>query len=429
MFPIVRMPIMIRHPPFNRERKPLLPAAYRARWLFPVDAPPIADGILEIDAAGRIAAISETSNREAIDLGHVAMVPGLVNAHAHLEFSDLAAPVAPARPFPEWIKKVVAIRRSRTAPIEDIIGRGISDVRRGGTTAVGEIATYAVENYPHRADSVQLCLFQEIIGPRSENWPNLLAMAETHFTQCTDISNIIGGLSPHAPYTVPQELFEQIVALAARHCAPAAVHLAESESERSLLSAGRGELVEMMRGLGLWDESLHPPGRSFSDWIGLLTSCPRGLIIHGNYLNDEELGLLAGQENLTLVYCPRTHAYFAHPPHPFRRLLDRGGRVALGTDGRSSNPDLSLWAEATFVARRNPGLPSDTILGMITRSSAEALGIADRAGTLAVGRDANFLVADVEEIARRPVLFRSGREPSRVFHRGVELSRQELDGA
>ena len=398
------------------------PTAYRARWLFPVNAPPIAEGILEIDANGRIAAIRQGRDSDAIDLGNVAIIPALVNAHAHLEFSNLKSPVSPAWPFPQWVERVVAIRNSRTASVDDILRQGLREIRHGGTLVIGEIATSGFEPYLAQEAFVSLCLFREIIGPLAENWPDLLAQAESHLAECASHPGISGGLSPHAPYTVPQELFERIIQLAIKKHAPVAVHLAETASERELLAAGQGELVEMMRSLDLWNDALHPTGRDFSDWIAQLAKCRHGLIAHGNYLNDRELDLIAERDNLTLVYCPRTHAYFKHPPHPMGRLLKRGGRLALGTDGRTSNPDLSLLAEANFLARRHPGLPSDTILETITRNPAAALGISDRAGVLEVGREANFLAVDVREKQGSPVLFQRIQEPRSIFHRGIKLS-------
>ncbi|HEX6987300.1 MAG TPA: amidohydrolase family protein, partial [Planctomycetaceae bacterium] len=274
---------------------PVLPAAYRAAWVFPVAGPPLPDGVIEVDAAGRIVGVSSGRNRDAIDLGETAVVPALVNAHVHLEFSDLAAPVGPPRPFPEWVRNVVARRRGRTGPVEAILRRGLEEVAQTGTAAVGEIATSdAPEAY---AGGVDVTVFREVIGPLPEQWPGLLDAAERHLAEATLSPNVRLGLSPHAPYTVPQELFERSVELAERHEAPVAVHLAETAAERELLADGTGELVEMMRSLGLWRPELHPTGRRPLDWLRTLAGASRALVVHGNYLDDEELDCLAAAPN------------------------------------------------------------------------------------------------------------------------------------
>src|SRR5690606_27375563 len=117
--------------------------------------------------------------------------------------------------------------------------------------------------------------------------------------------------------------------------------------------------------------------------------------------NRDELDEIASHSNLTLVYCPRSHAYFGHPPHPFSWLLAAGGRVALGTDGRSSNPDLDLWHEAACLRERHPDISSDTILELATKSGAEALGLAHSHGSLVRGRPANFLAVELAGLSRR----------------------------
>lgn len=423
-----------------------LPIAFRAAWVFPVADPPLPNGVIEIDAAGRIAAVRPGPDRDAIDLGDTALVPALVNAHVHLEFSDLAAPIGPPRPFPCWIKNIIAHRRARTGPFGSLLRRGIDEVTQTCSAAVGEIAASDML-WPYCNAETDIILFRELIGPTSEDWPAVIAAAERHvgilggvecrLTERSDNLAAAGqglpvaeprkprpGLSPHAPYTVPQELFERAIDVAVRHAAPVAVHLAETAAELELLATGTGELVEMMRSLDLWRPELHPRDRRPLDWLRELAAVPHGLVVHGNYLDDEELDFIAANENLTLVYCPRTHAYFGHPPHPIRRLLDRGGRVALGTDGRSSSPDLDLWREARFLRTRHPDLPSGTILNLATRGGAEALGVADRHGVLAAGRPANFLAVSLTDplTGEPPDLFAAGNRVTQVFRNGVALA-------
>jgi cytosine/adenosine deaminase-related metal-dependent hydrolase len=125
----------------------------------------------------------------------------------------------------------------------------------------------------------------------------------------------------------------------------------------------------------------------------VLARGPRALVIHGNLLDDKELAFVAGQrERMSVVYCPRTHAYFDHPPHPLPKLLAAGARVALGTDGRVSNPDLNLLAEARFVASKFPSIAPAEALAMITLRAAEALGLEREVGSLEPGKRADLAV-------------------------------------
>ncbi len=217
------------------------------RLALPGFAEPVRDAVLEVDAVGRIASIRGGRDRDAIDLGHVAIVPSLVNAHVHLEFSDLRTPIEPSQRFSSWVRNVVAHRRSRTESVAPILRRGTAETCRTGTIAAGEIATVAPEYYD--GCSIDLTLFKEIIGPLPQNWPALVEQAEAHL-QCAsgDTRNsFCRGISPHAPHTVPQELFEQLIEVAVDHHSPVAVHLAETAEELELLRSGKGDLVEMMR--------------------------------------------------------------------------------------------------------------------------------------------------------------------------------------
>jgi cytosine/adenosine deaminase-related metal-dependent hydrolase len=368
-------------------------AAIRARWVFPVDVPPIEDAVIELDGA-RIAAVRAAARREldAIDLGDVAVIPGLVNVHTHLEFSNLRRPLGPPVPFAEWIRAVVANRRARGGSRPEEVCAGLSECAAGSTTTVGEIATpgWSADCFGPGAPSA--VVFRELIALDNEAAEQQLEAAREHVSTFTTHTHVRPGISPHAPYSVRPELFLELVRLAAERDAPLAFHLAETREELELLARGTGPLVDLFRSTGFWREGVIAPGARPLDYLQTLTAAPRVLVIHGNFLDDEELDLLARNPNLTLVYCPRTHAYFGHPPHPWRAVLERGGRVALGTDSRASNPDLSLWEELRFLRRQFPDVDAALLLRLGTLDGARALGMDDQIGSLTPGKLADLAV-------------------------------------
>lgn len=366
------------------------PFALRARWLFPVDRPPLADGVLTI-AGERIVAVGENlSGRPPVDLGDVALLPGLVNAHTHLEFSDLAAPLGrPGMSLPEWIRAVLASRAAQNDP-QAAIRRGLAESLAAGTTALGDIVTSAWPRPEQPAGCVTL--FRELIGLSAERIPPLLSVAREHLTACPAGGEISAGLSPHAPYTVHPELLGQAVVLAREFGCPVAMHLAESREELELLTGGGGPFAELLRERGVWQPGLFG-GRRIVELLQILSSAPRALVIHGNYLADEDIALLAAAaERMSVVYCPRTHAYFAHDRYPLARLLAAGVPVALGSDSRASNPDLSLLAEMRFAAQCHSEVSPARILAAATAGGACALGLGRGVGTLSPGKLANMTV-------------------------------------
>ena len=395
----------------------------RARWVFPVSSPPLDGGLVTI-AAGRIVAVGENlSGRPPIDLGNVAILPGLVNAHTHLEFSDLTAPLGePGTPLPDWIRQVIAWRRQRGPATASSIERGLAEVVGSGTTALGEIRTGAA--LPAGFDlPLALTEFREVIALDPTRFDAIVGDVNAWLAEPTDSGHRVRGLSPHAPYTVHPELFGRLVESAARHRAPLAMHLAESREELELLATGRGAFRELLEGAGVWNPSAFATPRRPLDYLPALATAPRALVVHGNYLADDEIEFLAAhRDRLSVVYCPRTHAFFGHDRYPLAKMLAAGVRVALGTDSRASNPDLSLWAELQHVAAAFPELPPARVLALATRAGAEALGL-PAAGVLAAGHEANLSIVTLPEGETSPAdphlsLWHSATRPSPAIFRG-----------
>ena len=322
----------------------------RSRFVFTAAGRPLRDAVVSL-AGGRIAAIDKTrTSQAAVDLGNVAILPGLINAHTHLEFSDCAAPLdGPGMPLPQWIRAVVDYRRQRSEPQHQAaVLAGLAECSRFGTTAVGEIATAGwpleiLSPGPHAA--LEATVFREFIG-LSNRWLAGNAITVREHLALALQHPFLAGLSPHAPYTAHPELVERLAALSLVAGVPLAMHLAESPEELELLQTGAGPLQKLLVDLDAWDHRAIRPGKTPLDYLRRLRAGRRALVIHGNFLTDEEIafvGAAAGQ--MAVVYCPRTHAYFGHPPYPLEKLLAAGAVVALGTDSRASNPDLNLLAE------------------------------------------------------------------------------------
>ena len=305
------------------------------------------------------------SGRAPLDLGNVALLPGLINAHTHLEFSDLPSPLGTVgNRLPAWIRQVMAHRhaanRQPASPAPAIRVRpvwpsALAAVRR----AVGEIATRSVvqRSGKHRfAVRPTSTVFWEVIGLRPEQLAERLAAAEAHLHRAWPASACASpGLSPHAPYSVHPDLLDRVLRLATAANVPVAMHLAESREELELLAAGSGPFRELLIELGVWSPDVFRGGRRPLDYLRRLAQAPRALAIHGNYLDGEEIEFLAANRSkMSVVFCPRTHAFFAHEGYPLAAMLARGVNVALGTDSRASNPDLSLLAEMRFCAGTTP---------------------------------------------------------------------------
>jgi cytosine/adenosine deaminase-related metal-dependent hydrolase len=368
--------------------------AIRARYVFPIDRPPIADGVVHV-ADGRITAVGTYCEAVAksalVDLGNAALLPGLVNAHTHLEFSHRRQPLGvPGMPLPQWIRELVAHRREMAGDVTAAVAVGLDESLKHGITALGEIATPGWSAEAIGGSPLDVTAFFELIGLAADRVDPKLRELRAFFAGHARHATWRAGISPHAPYSVHPELWSSAVEEARRVDAPVAFHLAESREELQLLRDGTGPFRDLLIDLGAWDETAIPRGARPLDYLQKLMRAPRALVIHGNYLDDDEIALLAAhRETMSLVYCPRTHAYFEHAPYPLAHLLQSGVSVALGTDSRASNPDLSLLAEMRLVARGGE-VPPSAIMQLGTLDGAKALGLDSQLGSLTPGKSADL---------------------------------------
>lgn len=388
-----------------------------ARWVFPIAGPPLAGGTVAI-AGTRIAAVEPAGVRTADeDLGNVALIPGLVNPHTHLDLSGARGltPLTDADHFPDWLLAVIAFRRSRTPEqVHADIRAGLAEAMRFGTTLLGDISADGGSWEPLTGSQIRAVVFRELIGLSQQRSDDALKAAEQWLALHPATDTVRPGLSPHAPYSVRRGLFAAAGKLCQPDRLPMAVHLAESEAEAELLYHRRGPFVEFLKSLGLWKEAELSFG--FPEVMAACDFRQPRLFIHGNRL-PPTVRIARGA---FVVYCPRTHAAFGHPPHPFHDFLARGVNVCLGTDSLASNPDLDPLAEARFLHTRYPDVPGESLLRMVTHAGAEALGWGDECGTLEPGKSADLVAVPLPHAESDPhgLLFADYPSSRRTMFRG-----------
>jgi cytosine/adenosine deaminase-related metal-dependent hydrolase len=396
--------------------------AIRARWVFPVDAPPVPDGRVTI--GGRHIQRVSADGPADLDVGNAALLPGFVNAHTHLDLGMLHGQCPPTPDLPAWLCGVIAGRR--TARLEDVqkaIADGIAACMRFGTTLVGDVSAGGASWPQLYTTPLRSVVFYELLGLARERAARAWQAATDWLYGHNPIEWGLGypdhcrpGLSPHAPYSVRRELFHRSLGATICNDLPWQTHIAESRAELQLLREHVGPFVKFLRDLNAWapDGLVSNP----AEVIELSRDAPAVSFVHGNYLAPD----LPLWPNQTIVYCPRTHAAFGHPPHPLPAFLERGVRVALGTDSLASNPDLDVLAEARFVHTRSPEVPGDTLLRMLTLNGACALGRGPDTGSLTPGKFADLVVLplpDVEPADPHDLLWQSTLPVAQVIIDGA----------
>ncbi|MEX0866625.1 MAG: amidohydrolase family protein [Pirellulales bacterium] len=395
--------------------------ALRAAWAIPIDGEPIRHAQLIVEQ-GTIRELTPAPGRPAdgvqtIDLGDVALLPGFVNAHAHLDFSDLRQPLGePGVSLPEWIGQVFAYRAEPTRPaVAERIALGCRQAAQSGTTLVGDVV--AIDE-PIAEPPLDWLPFRELIGLTDDSVEACATIARQFVSRHPS-----AGLSPHAPYTVRRDLLASLVQLSKESGAPLMMHIAETVEELQLLGAGQGPFAELLQARGVWSADQFAGGLRCLDYLQLLSAAARALVVHGNYLDDEELEFLASHSNrMALIFCPRTHAYFRHPRHKIVEAAALGVQCAIGTDGRGSSPDLDMLAELRTLAVTYAQLSPEAILRMGTLNGAVALGCGEATGSLAAGKRANLVAVAIDanrwDEPRQAVLFGDGKVTTTIHSPG-----------
>lgn len=373
--------------------------AYRARWLVDGRGNAWEGGSIRI-RAGRIVELDPRgASADATDVGDVALVPGFVNAHTHLDLSDVAQPTRHAGSFTDWLERVIRHRGTRPGSEGNAIRSAIRAMIANGTTLVGDISTDGASSSLLDAEGLPAVVWHEVLGLNPSRYETLWQGAvQAINTKGSAESTMTLGISPHAPYSTALEIYRRAGGLGPG--VPLATHWLESVEEVELLTTGRGEMAQFLARIGAWNGEWTPTADPWQAYFGAGgENGARWVLAHGNYITGKDIERLTRPDLVRhvggVVYCPRTHAYFGHPPHPFVALRRAGIPVALGTDSLASNPDLAVHEEARFLATRHAAVDPAWLLAMLTLEGARVLGRADQTGSLEVGKRADLAVVDL----------------------------------
>ncbi len=388
-----------------------------ARWLLPIDGPPVEHAALLIGANGKIAALGPDASVprppdvEAESFGDAILLPGLINTHTHLELTGLAEG-APDVDFPAWIRRLRRRKAERSA--EEFLAaahQGIRDCWSAGVTTVGDTGdSGAVIQALHEVGGSGIA-YQEVFGPHPSQCEESLAGLRQRLETLDQYAGgrVRIGVSPHAPYTVSGRLFAATAVLAREEGLPIAVHVAESPAESELLASGSGGFARAWRERGIPMPS--PLGFTPVEWLdchGVLSD--RTLCIHLVQVSPRDIGLLV-RADASVAHCPLSNRAHSHGVADLRSLLVAGLRVGVGTDSVVSVGTLDLLSEARAAAAL-ADLDANGALALCTISAARALGMDGEVGSLRAGKWGDCTII-------RPLPSTAGLEPAaRVLDSG-----------
>lgn len=394
-----------------------------------MDGPVLHDAGLAIDN-DRILAVAPQStlhrlypDSPVLDLGDSVILPGLINAHTHLELTLVTSPDPPPASLVPWLINVI----QQTSNYLEATAANAAAGAAAASLSFGVTCAADITRLPHltrpalRDGPLRIVSFGEVtaMGARRH-------LLDARLTRALDTSHnssrLSIGISPHAPYSIEPAGYARCLDAARQHDLPLMTHLAESPHEAEFLSAHTGPFLDLWNTIGGLDDQVPTfPGGPIrlAHSLGLL-DYPKTLLAHVNYCGDEELDLLSAGR-ASVVYCPRTHAHFQHPPHRWLDMLARGINVAVGTDSTLSSHNLNLVEDLRLLHRLHPDVSPLQLWQLITTRASMALGLSDQLGSLSPGKLADFVVFPSPSDDPLSNLLITPKLPSQVWISGTRV--------
>ncbi len=368
-----------------------------------MDGPPIENGAVAVDensvvAIGTVRELGWLNAGPVLDLGEVALLPGLINAHCHLDYSMMRHAISPPKSFTAWVQRINALKRSLdSSDYMAAIERGFRELQRWGTTSVCNIESFPELMTDMPPPPIRTWWFYEMIDIRHRIMTEEVVAGALSFFGNRPHAFSRFGLSPHAPYTASPMLYDLANSCADTMTMLLTTHVAESREELEMFQHARGPLYGFMDSIG---RPMNDCGNTspFGHLWGAGAINGNWLLAHMNELSEVDFDLLSSlppPERPSVVHCPGSHAYFGHSPFPFRRLHDLGINVCVGTDSLASTDSLSLFSELRRLCETEPWLTPQQLLETVTLNPARALRRTGRLGRIGPGASADFIALPV----------------------------------
>jgi aminodeoxyfutalosine deaminase len=367
----------------------------RSRLVVPMDGNPIENGAVavagdRIVSVGRFEDVKAERDGEVLDLGEQILLPGLINAHCHLDYTMLRGKIPPSQSFSDWIRAINA-EKAKLTPEDYVasINQGFAEAQRFGTTTIVNLTAFP-DLISEFEEPIRTWWFGELIDVRnSEQTKGIVDLAVESLKSARH-----WGLAPHAPFTASACLYARCEEIARHEKVLLTTHLAESREEMQMFRDADGPAFDFLQSIGRPMDDCG--GKTPLEYLMQAAALDENWIVaHLNELTEGDFDLLARARKFHVVHCPRSHTFFGHAPFAMKKLRALGFNICVGTDSLASNSSLSLFSEMRELLRKEPWISPRGILEMATVNAARALGQAHSLGKIRAGFSADLIAIPV----------------------------------
>ena len=360
-------------------------------YIYPVNRPPLKNGIVEVSDDGKIQAIIDTKGElkesRNLEFYNGVITPGFVNTHCHLELSGLKGAFEQNTGLPNFLREVVNYKNQDNSKSSlKAIELYDSLMRQKGIVAVGDISNTELTVTTKKKSQIYYHSFVEAIG-LGANFDEVFDANKKLFYRFLN-NNLSVSIVPHAPYSVSKELFQRIKEFAETNNSIISIHNQESDSERQMFMNKSGDLVETFSTIGIDLNQWKPTGKnsieSIIDWLPKNNNI---IFVHNTFSKKEDVDLVNDKvQNAYWCLCPLSNLYIENKLPDFNIFSQFTDNVTLGTDSLASNTTLSILDEMKTIVKNYNKIKFEKLLRWGTLNGAKALQIDKNYGSIEKGK-------------------------------------------
>lgn len=363
-----------------------------ADWIFPVDAKPIANGVLEVTHDGEIIEVLTSAQASAKGIENIqhykgALVPGFINTHCHLELSHMKGLIAERTGLPGFIKQILAQRQQPEEEIIAAMQKADQEMYANGIVAVGDISNLLISKQIKENSKIYYHTFVEVFGFNRPSAP----IIEAGLQLKNDFAPLKASVVPHAPYSVSSDLFNALKN-SIQNDDISTIHNQETLGEGQLFETGTGAFADFFTALGIAQSDAHNKNRnSLRYHLPQLSANINTLLVHNTFSNKADVDFSKSvHQKLYWCLCPNANLYIENNLPDVTMLKEEGVKITLGTDSLASNHELNILSEIKSL-QDYKGIFFNESLKWATLNGAQFLGIDSQYGSLTIGKKPGIL--------------------------------------